>query len=132
MTLTAFVTSSARFQFNTDSSQRTSSNFVRNDSYLATHSKGTGDSGASSAPMSEGDATPVKNGESPSMEYFQKAMAGGVLCSNSVLGKNGGREGEIGNPTEIAITRAAYFSGVEVDQMRSNIPAIAEVPFSSE
>jgi len=132
MTLTAFVTSSARFQFNTDSTQRQNSNFVRNDSYLATRSKGAGDSGASSALMSEGDAVPVKNGESPSTEYFQKAMAGGVLCSNSILGKNGGREGEIGNPTEIAITRAAYFSGVQVEQMRSNIPAIAEVPFSSE
>jgi magnesium-transporting ATPase (P-type) len=133
MTLTAFVTSSARFQFNTDSTDRTSSNFTRNDSYLASRSKGAGDAGnTSAAPMSEGDAVPVKNGESPNMEYFQKAMAGGVLCSNSVLGKNGGREGEIGNPTEIAITRAAYFSGVEVDQMRSNIPAIAEVPFSSE
>eukprot|EP00544_Gedaniella_sp_CCMP2646_P007002 CAMPEP_0202479932 /NCGR_PEP_ID=MMETSP1361-20130828/115_1 /ASSEMBLY_ACC=CAM_ASM_000849 /TAXON_ID=210615 /ORGANISM="Staurosira complex sp., Strain CCMP2646" /LENGTH=1011 /DNA_ID=CAMNT_0049107307 /DNA_START=60 /DNA_END=3095 /DNA_ORIENTATION=- len=133
MTLTAFVTSSARFQFNTDSTERTSTNFTRNDSYLGTRSKGAGAAGdAALAPMSEGDSVPVKNGESPSMEYFQKAMAGGVLCSNSVLGKNGGREGEIGNPTEIAITRAAYFSGVEVEQMRSNIPAIAEVPFSSE
>ena len=133
MTLTAFVTSSARFQFNTDSTTRQSTNFVRNDSYLATRSKGNGEfSDAPAALMHEGDAVPVRNGESPNMEYFQRAMAGGVLCSNSVLGKNGGREGEIGNPTEIAITRAAYFSGVEVEQMRSNVPAIAEVPFSSE
>jgi magnesium-transporting ATPase (P-type) len=59
-------------------------------------------------------------------------MAGGVLCSNSRLGVNGGRDGEIGNPTELAIVRAAYFSGVDIDGMREQAPQVAEVPFSSE
>jgi len=63
--------------------------------------------------MQEGDAVPVKNGESPSMEYFPEGH-GRRRCPvlQQCPGKNGGREGEIGNPTEIAITRAAYFSGV--------------------
>jgi magnesium-transporting ATPase (P-type) len=110
MTLTAFVTSTARFKFNTDSTERTSSNFVRNDSYMATRSKGDNNDSsahASASTVSSDCATPVKNGESPDLDYFKKSMAAGVLCGNSVLGKDGGRDGEIGNPTEIAITRAA-------------------------
>jgi magnesium-transporting ATPase (P-type) len=38
----------------------------------------------------------------------------------------------MGNPTELAIVRAAYFSGVDVDGMKTKAPQIAEVPFSSE
>ena len=59
-------------------------------------------------------------------------MAGGVLCGNSVLGKDGGRDGEIGNPTELAIIRAAFFSGVNIDRLKKSAPVIAEIPFSSE
>ena len=57
---------------------------------------------------------------------------GGVLCCNSILGTDGGREGEIGNPTELAIMRAAYFAGVNTDSLKECAPQIAEVPFSSE
>jgi magnesium-transporting ATPase (P-type) len=64
--------------------------------------------------------------------FHRSAMAGGVLCSTCVLGKDGGREGEIGNPTELAIIRAAYFSGIDIDGMKESNPTIAEVPFSSE
>lgn len=59
-------------------------------------------------------------------------MAGGVLCSKCTLGKNGSREGEIGNPTELSILRASYFVDVDVDAMKSSAPIIAEVPFNSE
>jgi potassium/sodium efflux P-type ATPase len=128
MTLTAFITSTGRYQFNTDSTDRTSSNFVRNDTFMVTKA---GEDNKNVKPRSN-DSSPVPNGQSPSTAYFKSAMAGGVLCSQSVLGVNGGREGEIGNPTELAIVRAAYFSGVEIEGTRSQAPQIAEVPFSSE
>jgi len=38
MTLTAFVTSNTRYKFNTDATDRVSSNFVRDDQYLCTRS----------------------------------------------------------------------------------------------
>jgi magnesium-transporting ATPase (P-type) len=126
MTLTAFITSSSRFQFNTDSCDRVNTNFVRNDTFLATK-RGSPD--LKLAPKVSNDTTAVA---APSSGYLQSAMAGGVLCSNSCLGANGGRDGEIGNPTELAIVRAAYLSGVDVDGMRAKAPQIAEVPFSSE
>lgn len=128
MTMTAFITSTGRYQFNTDSTDRVNTNFVRNDSYLATKSGQE----SKSAPAPSGDSTPVPNGQSPDTAFFRSAMAGGVLCSNSQLGANGGRDGEIGNPTELAIVRAAYFSGVDITGMRETAPQIAEVPFSSE
>ena len=44
-------------------------------------------------------STGVKKGGSiPIVDKYQ-ALAGGILCSKCVLGENGGREGEIGNPT---------------------------------
>lgn len=74
----------------------------------------------------------VPQGQSPSKDYITTALACGILCSKCVLGKNGTREGEIGNPTEISILRAAYFAGIDIDQLKKNTPIIGEVPFSSE
>lgn len=78
------------------------------------------------------DSTPVGAGESPGLPFIRKALAGGVLCSKCTLGKNGSREGEFGNPTELSILRASYFVDVDVEGMKANSPIIAEVPFSSE
>lgn len=78
------------------------------------------------------DSTPVAGGESPSQGFVKQALAGGVLCSKCSLGVDGGREGEIGNPTEISILRASYFSGIDVLGMKDTAPIVAEVPFSSE
>jgi len=78
------------------------------------------------------DNTPFANGASPSDEFIENALSCGVLCSKCVLGKDGTRDGEIGNPTEISILRAAYFSGIDVDGMKKKRPIVAEVPFSSE
>jgi P-type E1-E2 ATPase len=39
MTLTAFVTSNTRFKFNTDATDRVSSNFVRDDTFLSKRSE---------------------------------------------------------------------------------------------
>jgi hypothetical protein len=39
MTLTAFVTSNTRYKFNTDATDRVSTNFVRDSTYLATKSE---------------------------------------------------------------------------------------------
>lgn len=76
--------------------------------------------------------TPFSEGQSPDSTFVNNALACGVLCSKCKLGKNGTREGELGNPTEISIIRAAYFSGLEIDTIKKDAPLIAEVPFSSE
>jgi len=87
----------------------------------------------------QADATPaasvargVGDGEHPDPAYLRRALGGGVLCSKCQLGENGGRKGEIGNPTELAILRAAYFGEVNVSEVKDTAPVIAEVPFSSE
>jgi len=138
MTLTCLVTANARFKFNTDATERTPSNFVREDSFMAqgrsskkkktTKEEPQEDDGAK---PNEGDG-PFRNGESPSLEFIRSAMAGGVICSNAMLGRDGGRDGELGNPTEIAIVRAAYFAGVDYEKLRSEQAPIGQVPFSSQ
>lgn len=77
-------------------------------------------------------AGPFADGTSPDVAFVNDALECGVLCSKCVLGKDGGREGEIGNPTEISILRAAYFAGIDIAQMKKDSPEVAEVPFSSE
>jgi len=86
---------------------------------------------AAAAP-SASDSFPVAAGHAPSQEFIRNALSGGVLCSKCTLGTNGGREGEIGNPTELSILRASYFADIDVTGMKSQTPVIAEVPFSSE
>ena len=78
------------------------------------------------------EETNDEGGASPEVTYLRQALGGGILCSKCSLGENGGRKGEIGNPTELAILRAAYFGGVDVDGVKGSSPVIAEVPFSSE
>ena len=77
------------------------------------------------------DHLPVANGCSPDIQFIKSALAGGVLCSRCVLGVDGTREGEIGNPTEISILRAAYNAGIDVEGLKEKDPIVAEVPFSS-
>jgi len=165
MSLTAFVTSNARYKNNVDASDRVPTNFVRDDTYLAERAqhdlKKTGkeiladgpnaprrghnpsfhyttDSlhatadGAGATPAHPDADFPVKNGESPTSEWIQSALSCGVLCSKCVLGEGGGRAGEIGNPTELSILRATYFSGIDIENLKSECPIVAEVPFSSE
>ena len=81
------------------------------------------------------DVTPTsiqEIGEHPDPSYLRRILAGGILCSKCVLGENGGKQGEIGNPTELSILRAAYFGDVNVSGVKDSAPVIAEVPFSSE
>jgi len=68
----------------------------------------------------------------PDVTFLRQLLGGGILCSKCVLGENGGRVNEIGNPTELSILRAAYFGEVNVAELKSSSPVIAEVPFSSE
>jgi len=184
MSLTAFVTSNARYKFDVNSKERTNKNFVRDDSYMAEradhlkliNANGVVKGGASasrrgprskkkkktlenddfpftmnsdvidttvpsleidddepSAPVKKiQDNTPVGSGESPELPFFRQALSGGVLCSKCTLGKDGTRDGEIGNPTELSILRAVYFTGVNPTTMKDDVPVIAEVPFSSD
>lgn len=93
---------------------------------------------ASSAHQTEDKPEPTSSegpfgaGESPSLDFIRSALAGGVLCSKCKLGEGGGREGAIGNPTELSILRAAYFAGVDIDGLKSTSPLVNEVPFSSD
>jgi len=182
MSLTAFVTSNARYKFDVNNKERTNKNFVRDDTYMserADHTKminkvGVMKGGASASrhnrrkkkktlentdfpftmnqetidtniPTKEADDedeapknvdltddTPVGQGGSPDLSFFRECLAGGVLCSKCTLGENGTREGEIGNPTELSILRALYFTGINPTTMKDDAPVIAEVPFSSE
>jgi magnesium-transporting ATPase (P-type) len=74
----------------------------------------------------------TSSGESPDAAFLRRALSGGILCSKCHLGDGGGRKGEIGNPTELSILRAAYFGDVNVSGVKDSAPLIAEVPFSSE
>lgn len=86
----------------------------------------------SDEPKSAPSAGPFANGTSPDLGFVKGALIPGVLCSKCKLGKNGTREGELGNPTEISILRAAYFSGIEISDSKAEQPMVTEVPFSSE
>merc|ERR1711935_1089065 len=163
MSLTALVTSNARYKFDVNASDRVPGNFVRDDSHVAKRANTSAvKSGASSGQKRKGhlnasnhfgidsslhpdkendeeddyepstDSTPVANGGSPSLEFVRPCLLGGVLCSKCILGKDGTREGELGNPTEISILRAAYFSGVDVEGEKKESSIVAEVPFSSD
>lgn len=90
-----------------------------------------GDKSAAAADIISDD-TPFPNGGSPDMGFVANALTPGVLCSKCILGDNGGREGEIGNPTELSILRASYFSGMDIEELKKKTPIVAEVPFSSE
>lgn len=141
MTLTCLVTSNARYKFNTDAVERKPENFVREDNFMS-HTRKKGELPDAQAKPEEvqvstenkGEAAsmPVSNGQSPSYEFLRGVLAGGIVCSNAMLGTDGGRDGEIGNPTEIAIVRAAYFANVDYVKMREDQPVINQVPFSSE
>ena len=167
MSLTAFVTSNARYKNNVDASDRVPGNFVRDDTYLAerakqdfkksgeevlaagpnnpegrrghnpsfhftTDSLHPSDDPNAAKPTSTDDSFPVKNGDSPTKDWIQSALSCGVLCSKCVLGEGGGRAGEIGNPTELSILRASYFSGIDIEELKNDCPIVAEVPFSSD
>ena len=164
MSLTAFVTSNARYKNNVDAADRVPANFVRDDTYLADRAvvsfgkkgneiladgpnnperrRGRDNSNHyttdelpttdPSAAKVESSDFPFKNGESPSKDWISAALSCGVLCSKCVLGEGGGRAGEIGNPTELSILRASYFSGIDIEELKNDCPIVAEVPFSSD
>lgn len=172
MSLTAFVTSNARFKIDVNSTDRQPTSFVRDDTYMSrranhqlkrTVSSVIRDGANSDVPRkghlsasnhfavtdlhtpassehqtedkpepSSSEEGPFGAGESPTLDFIRSALAGGVLCSKCKLGEGGGREGAIGNPTELSILRAAYFAGVDIDVLKSSAPLVNEVPFSSD
>lgn len=151
MSLTAFVTSNAHYKNNVHAKTREANNFVRDDTYFgekadinkvieANEAKKAGSQvetkeesdSPSGMKIDLTDTTPVGQGESPDQKFFRQALIGGVLCSKCTLGKDGTREGEIGNPTELSILRASYWAGIDVNAAKDASPIIAEVPFSSE
>lgn len=185
MSLTAFVSSDAKYKIDVDSKERVPTNFKRDDEYLAERADGEGgikrrpsienliETGPNAKFIRPGTKEPenifsveshlnlteleeegkkkrersgsigshegsitsltaVANGASPSLQQIKQGLACGILCSKCVLGAGGHREGEIGNPTEISILRAAYFAGLDIEEMKKTCPIVAEVPFSSD
>jgi len=151
MSLTAFVTSNAHYKNDVHATERTNTNFTRDDTYFGEKAdimkqitakaaaKGKveagserGDEVIDHVQIDTADTTPVGQGGSPEQSFFRQALVGGVLCSKCTLGKDGTREGEIGNPTELSILRASYWAGIDVDSVKDASPIIAEVPFSSD
>ncbi len=151
MSLTSFVTSNAHYKNNVHASDRNPTNFVRDDTYFgekadiskviaANEAKKKGSQvetsddadGVSTMKVDTTDVTPVGQGGSPDQAFWRQSLIGGVLCSKCTLGKDGTREGEIGNPTELSILRASYWAGIDVQAAKDASPIIAEVPFSSE
>jgi len=129
MSVVAFVTDEGRFKVDVNSSSRGGHNFKRDDKYLSQRADVEEKKDDGVTKNTSGDF--VAEGKSPSDEYVNGALACGVLCSKCVLGKNGTREGEIGNPTEISILRAAYFGNVDVVGIKETSKIVAEVPFNS-
>ena len=152
MSCVAFVTSNARYKNNVHATDRENYNFVREDEYLAERANiqalikrnvkkaakaedlavDSKDEDLKEFKVNINDTRPVGQGGSPDTSYFRQALATGILCSKCTLGKDGTREGEIGNPTELSILRAVYWTGVDVNAMKDDAPIIAQVPFSSE
>lgn len=56
----------------------------------------------------------------------------GYLCNNSRLGKDNGRWGISGDPTEGALIVAAVKAGVNEDEIKKKFPRLDEIPFESE
>lgn len=168
MSLIAYITSSARYKIDVDSSERSPSNAARDDSFLAERAKrcqhksstqisssvessshSTHDSSFYSSERAKGfseeNALKRPGGEvkddisgyilnkySSDGSFVRDIFSIGVLCSKGFLGVDGGREGQIGNPTELSIIRAAYFAGCNVEEMKNRYPIVAEVQFSSD
>jgi len=150
MSLTAFVTSNAHYKNDVHTSSQTAQNFVRDDNYFGLRAdiskvieQNEAKKNGTTVEEEEGqesygvtidpnDTKPVGQGGSPDEQFFRQGLIGGVLCSKCKLGVNGTREGEIGNPTELSILRAAYWSGIDVNAAKEESPIIAEVPFSSD
>merc|ERR1719491_75946 len=162
MSLTAFVTSNARYKFDVNNRDRVPTNFVRDDTHVAQRANNSAVSKGASAGekrkgrldasnhfgidssmhaeeedkveeiVISGDDSPVANGGSPELSFLEGILMPGVLYSKCILGKDGSREGELGNPTEISILRAAYFAGINVEGEKKEKAIVAEVPFSSD
>ena len=83
--------------------------------------------GAGYAPA--GDFRPAL---APHCEAARLMLAGAVLCNDSSLVEEEGRWRVKGDPTEAALVVLAAKAGLNRNQLRSEAPRLAELPFSSE
>ncbi|MBO5068062.1 MAG: calcium-translocating P-type ATPase, PMCA-type [Clostridia bacterium] len=65
-------------------------------------------------------------------ELVKKLLTYGTLCSDGSVVFEDGKEVHIGDPTETAIVLAAYKNGLKKDQLNSDYPRIAGIPFDSD
>jgi len=60
------------------------------------------------------------------------SLVAGARCNDARLSQEDGRWQVVGDPTEGALLVSATKAGVDLDELRSTLPRVAAVPFSSE
>lgn len=63
---------------------------------------------------------------------IRKLLLYGTLCSNGSIRFEEGKEIPIGDPTETSIVSAAYQNGIRQEELASQYPRAAELPFDSD
>ncbi len=61
-----------------------------------------------------------------------KLLEIGVLCNDTSINYNEGKEEVLGEPTEAAFLVAALKAGIDYSELRQKFPRVAEIPFTSE
>ena len=78
----------------------------------------------------EGELEAVSSENSPAAR--QLLQYGALCCDGSVVYKEDGTEQHIGDPTETSILVAAHKNGIEQENLNSQYPRLAELPFDSD
>ena len=59
-------------------------------------------------------------------------LVAGALCNEASIVSRGSEYDVYGDPTEVALLIAATKAGLDLEQLRSGMPRVAEIPFESE
>jgi cation-transporting ATPase F len=65
-------------------------------------------------------------------EALRWSLVAGACCNDARLSRDDGRWQVVGDPTEGALLVAAAKAGVDLDELRSALPRVSALPFSSE
>jgi len=82
------------------------------------------------------DGRLVDDGGSPveaaADEALRWSLLTGARCNDALLSQQDGRWQVVGDPTEGALLVATAKAGVDLDELRSTLPRVSAIPFSSE
>ena len=74
----------------------------------------------------------LKEISSDDSEELRRLLFLASLCCNSAIVENGDSADHIGDPTETAITAAAFSKGISKNEIDITNPRLAEIPFDSD